>query len=128
VQLVFPDEFARTKCGIPRDSGHLSDVFGITRGHVGKVLSKWRLGQQALHRPLSLTDEQEQIACDFIRGESHTGNYVTQRVLLNFVEERFRMTLTHGRIQKFLSRHFASVAKAAVSPQELRRLQTPQCY
>jgi hypothetical protein len=86
------------------------------------------LGRKAPHRPLGLTDEQEQIACSFIREGSHTGNYVTQRELFNFVEERFRVTLTHGWIQKFLSRHSAGVARAGVSPQELPRLQTPRCY
>jgi transposase len=127
-QLVFLNECARTECGVPVDSGHLSDVFGRTRERVRKVLSKRRLGRKAPHRSLSLTDEQEQIACDFMQEESHTGNYVTQRELLNFLEERFRVTLTHGWIQKFLSGHSASVTKAIVSPQEPPRLQTPRCY
>jgi hypothetical protein len=38
------------------------------------------------------------------------------------------MTLTHCWIQKFLSRHSASVAKAVISPQEFPHLQTSRYY
>jgi hypothetical protein len=37
------------------------------------------------------------------------------------------VTLTHGWIQKFFSRHSTSVANAVVSPHELPRLQTSRC-
>jgi hypothetical protein len=77
---------------------------------------------------LTLILEQELLACDFICEGSQTGNYVTQRELLNFVEERFHVTLTHGWISTFLSRHSEIMGKAIVSPQELPRLQTPRCY
>jgi hypothetical protein len=50
-QLVFLEAFARTECGIPLDSGHLSEVFNLTREHVRKILSKWRLGCKSHHRP-----------------------------------------------------------------------------
>jgi hypothetical protein len=77
---------------------------------------------------LTLTLEQEPLACDFICEESQTGNFVTQSELLNCMEERFHVTLTHGWISTILSRHSEKVGRAFVSPQELPRLQTPQCY
>jgi hypothetical protein len=92
----FLEESVRTDCGIPLDSGHLSDVFNLTRERVRKILLKWRLGCKFPHRPLTLTLEQELVACDFICEGSQTGSYVTQRELLNFVEERFHVTLTRG--------------------------------
>jgi hypothetical protein len=56
-QLVFLEEFARTECGIPLDSGHLSDPFNLTRERVCKILSKWSLGCKSPHGPLTLTLE-----------------------------------------------------------------------
>jgi hypothetical protein len=47
---------------------------------------------------------------------------------LNFREERFYVTLTHGWVSTFLSRHSKNVGRAIISPQELPRLQTPRCY
>jgi hypothetical protein len=77
---------------------------------------------------LTLTLEQELLACDFIFEGSQTRNYVTQREPLNFAEERFHVTLTHGWASTFLSRDSEKVGRAIVSPRELPRLQTPQCY
>jgi hypothetical protein len=104
-QLVFLQGFARTECGIPLDSGHLSDVFNLTRERVRKILSKWRFGCESPHRLSTLTLERELLVCDFICKGSQTGNYAAQTELLNFVEERFHVTLTHGWVRTFLSRH-----------------------
>jgi hypothetical protein len=81
------EEFAQTEYGIPLDSGHLSEVFNLTRERVRIILSKWRLWCKSPHRPSTLTLEQELLACDFICEGSQTGNYVTQKELLNFMEE-----------------------------------------
>jgi hypothetical protein len=77
---------------------------------------------------LILTLEQELLVCDSICEGSQTGNDVTQRELLSFLEERFHVTLTYGWISTFLSRHSEKVRRAIVSPRELPRLQTPRCY
>jgi hypothetical protein len=127
-QLVFLDEFARVECGKPLNSGHLADVFDLTRDRVRRVLAKWKNTRGAAHRPMSLTIEQEQIVCAFIRDGSDTGNYVTQRQLLNYIEENFQKTLTYGWVESFLSRHAEEVKSADVSPRELPRLQTPRRY
>jgi hypothetical protein len=119
--LVLLDEFARTDCRVILDSGHLSDVFGLTRERVRKVLSKRHRGLKVPHRPLSLTIEEEQATCAFIREGSATGNHVTQRDVLNSVEERFGSTLAHGWIASFLARCASTVAKVVVSAREARR-------
>jgi hypothetical protein len=51
---------------------------------------------------------------------------VTQRELLNLIEEKCHMVLTHGRITPFLARNSADIAEGIFSPPELSSLQTAQ--
>jgi hypothetical protein len=77
---------------------------------------------------LTLTSEQEEILCERVREGCRSGNFVTQRELLNVIEEQFHRALTYRWVDAFLARHSAEIARVVVSPQEMPRLQTPRRY
>jgi hypothetical protein len=94
-QLVFLEEFSRTEYVRPLDSGHLGDVFGLTRDRIRKVLIKAQKSSKEPHYPLSLTHEQEIIFCALIRDGCRKGNYVTPREFFNFTKAKFQKILTY---------------------------------
>jgi hypothetical protein len=94
-QLVSLNKFARTDCAVALDTGHLADVFALTRDGLPKVLEKSKIPPRPRYRLLSVTQDQDQILCTFIREGSDTGNSVTPREVLNFIDEEFHNTLTY---------------------------------
>jgi hypothetical protein len=72
--------------------GHLADFFGLSRDRMRKVREKWKLVSRPLDPPLSLAQYQEQIRCTFMREASVTGNSVTPRELLDFIDENYPKT------------------------------------
>jgi hypothetical protein len=63
-----------------------------------------------------------------IRNGVRTGNYITQREVLNFVEAEFQKTVTSGWLDGFLSQRFDEVPRVVVAPQELPRQQILRSY
>jgi hypothetical protein len=93
-----------------------------------QVLYEARLTPTLPDCPPTLTLEQEEATCQLIRKAASTGNLVTQRKLLNFIEIEFRKILTYGWVKSFLHRKVQDVKQVWGSPQELPRLQIPQQY
>jgi hypothetical protein len=49
------------------------------------MLTESKKRARLLHRPLTLTHDQEQILCAFVRDACRTVNFVTPRALLRFI-------------------------------------------
>jgi hypothetical protein len=80
------------------------------------------------HPPLKLNEDQERSVLEFIQNGFTSGNYVTQREILNLVEERFQKTVTSGWLASFLDRWQDHIIRTVVKPQEQLRLQIPREY
>jgi transposase len=101
---VFLFDFAASKCGLGLSNQALAKVFGITPHRVLKIRSKARKSQKPPDRPLKLNEEQEASVLQCVHNGFLSGNYVTQREIVNFVEEHFRQTVTYGWLASFLER------------------------
>jgi hypothetical protein len=66
------------------DFSGLGQLFMIEASHVRKIRNKAKTKPKAAHRPLALSEEQELLIIQFIRHVLASGNYVTQRDVLNF--------------------------------------------
>lgn len=127
-QIVFLISFAESECGISLDNRTLADIFQLTPPRVHQIRCKAALKPKVDHRPLTLTSDQEEAIDLFISGEASRGNFVTQRMVLRFVEENFGKSLTYGWIEGFLSRRTSQIEKMTIAPQELTRMQIPRSY
>jgi hypothetical protein len=80
------------------------------------------------HRPLVLDPDQEADIVRFSRERFGSRNYATQKDVLNYVEEPFNKTLTHGWMKRFMDRQKNEVSGVTVAPQEKVRLEVLRCY
>lgn len=127
-QLIFLFNFASSNCGIGLSNQTLARVFEISSHQVSVVRSRGAKPDKPAHRPLSLNPQQEELILQFIEQGFSSGQYVTQRELLSFVENNFRKTLTYGWLASFLERWADHIARVVVSPQEQLRLQVPRQF
>jgi transposase len=95
-------EFAQKDCGVTLDTTCLAGYFGLTRFRIRTIRVKTQKKQRPPHRPLALSNKQELQLCEMIREKMITGNYVTKRELLNYVEANFHASLTYGWVLYFL--------------------------
>jgi hypothetical protein len=63
-----------------------------------------------------------------VREGQGSGNYVTQRGVLNFIEVQFGKHLSCHWFDYFLHRHADAVCKMSLAPQENPRLQVPRQF
>jgi hypothetical protein len=97
----------------------VAEIFNLTPSGVRTIRPKAKKTGKVPYRPLKLGEDQEAAVCEMIREAAHTGNYVTQREVLNFAEREFRKTLTYGWIDSFLHRNAGEIRRVALAPQEL---------
>jgi hypothetical protein len=71
---------------------------------------------------------QEMAVVDLIRSGCASGNYVTQRNVLPFVEREFRKYLIYSWIRSFLARNDDAVEAITIAPQEKVRLEIPRQF
>jgi hypothetical protein len=95
-QLVFIEQFAKTKCGVTIDITVFVALFELTRSRVRAIGVKAQSQQRSPYRPLALSDEQEFELYQKIRDKAITGTYVRKRELINCIEANFRTNLTYG--------------------------------
>jgi hypothetical protein len=106
----------------------LAEIFELTPSRVRTICAKAKKPERPPYRPCAIAEHQEDAVCEMIREGARTGNYVTQREVLNFVEREFRKTLTYGWFESFLRRRAADVRRVVVDPQELSRRQIPRAF
>jgi hypothetical protein len=63
-----------------------------------------------------------------IRNEARTGNHITQREVLNFVETEFQQTVAYRWLDGFLSRRVDEVRRVDVAPHDFPRRQILRSY
>jgi hypothetical protein len=127
-QVAFLPEFGATGDGIQFPGQTLAEVFVLTPSRVRTICAKAKRTQKPPYRPVTLSPHQEKAVCQMIRNGARTGNYVTQREVLNFVEIKFQKTVIYGRLENLLSRGVDEVRRVVVAPQELPRRQVPRSY
>jgi hypothetical protein len=127
-QVAFLAEFAEFDCGIRLPSTTIADVFGLTASRVRTICIKAKKPEKPPYRPLTLSVDKEGAVCRMILEGARTGNYVTQRQVLRFVETEFHKVMTYGWLDGFLKRHARDVRRVVVEPQELPRRQIPRVY
>jgi hypothetical protein len=118
-QVAFLAEFAERECSIQLLNLSLAEAFGLTASHIHTIRAKARKKQKkqkSPHRPLSVTDDQEKAIREMVRERAIAGIYVTQREILNFVETKFRKTLTCGWSECFLKQHSEDIRKTVHAP------------
>jgi hypothetical protein len=94
-QVVFMDDFIKNECGITLTAAALGAAFMIKGSHLRKIRSKAQNKSKAAHRPLALTEDDKSAVIRMIRNGHSSGNYITQRDVLNFVESQFQKGLTY---------------------------------
>jgi hypothetical protein len=127
-QLVFFCDFAQAECAVTLSAAIVAQVFGIEPSQVWKVRSKAKNRTKPPHRPPTLEPEQEEEIFALIETGYHSGNFVTQRDVLNFSEESFAKCLIYGWMNSFLSRHASRICRTIISPQEQTRLEIPRDF
>jgi hypothetical protein len=127
-QLLFLCDFAQEECGITLSAAIVARVFAIEASQVWKVRSKAKKQQKLPHRPPALLPDQEDALVALIETGYERGNFVTQRDVLNFVEDNFGKCLTYGWLRSFLSRNASRICRKTVSPQEQTRLEIPRDF
>jgi hypothetical protein len=125
---VFLHIFAETKCGKSLSNKVLGYIFEIQESNVRKIGSKAKTKARAPHRPLALNSEGQNAVIEFIEAGHSKGDFVMQRIMLNFAEANFGKCLTYGWVTTFLVRHADHVCRAVVSPQEKLRLEIPRTF
>jgi transposase len=110
------EDFIKNECGITLTSTALGAVFMTEGSHLRKIRSKAQNKPQAAHRPPVLTKDEESAVIRLIRDGYNSGNYVTQRNILNFVESQFQKCLTYRWVEYFLQRHVDIVCKKTLAP------------
>jgi hypothetical protein len=125
-QIVFLCEFGETDTTVPLSTDDIAKIFDIHPENVRQIRHRARMKQRNAHRPLTLDLEQESDVIGFIHEQFASQHYVTQRELLNYVEEKFAKILTSGWMQRFLDRHKSDVSRAIVNPQEQVRMEVPR--
>jgi hypothetical protein len=92
------DDFIKNECGITLPAAALSAAFMIEGSHLRKIPSKAQNKPKAAYRPLALTENEESAVIRLIRDGNSSGNYVTQRDVLNFVAIPKMPDISLGRI------------------------------
>jgi hypothetical protein len=78
-QLVFLADFAEIESGITFETQELAGLFQETRSSADRVLYKARSTPKLPHRPMNLTLEQEDTACQLIRNGASIGPFLTSK-------------------------------------------------
>ena len=125
-QVAFLKEFLPQNCFISCNAKLISTLFNISEGNVRKIFSKLRKIKKPVGRPLALSENQEKQLIDFIISKKETGEFMTQRQILNYIEEVFEKILTTGWLSSFLSRNSNIIIKTTIYPQEDNRLRIPR--
>jgi hypothetical protein len=117
-QLLFIDGFLQGECGTALAAAAIGGTCMIEGSHVRKIRSAVQIEPKAGHRPLALTEDEEATIVRLI-GEGHgSGNYVTQRDVLNIVEVQFGKCLTYRWVHSFLHCLAGAVCQTTLAPQE----------
>jgi hypothetical protein len=122
------DNFIKNECRITLTAATLGAAFMIEGSHLRKIRSKTQNKLKAAHPPLAFTEDEEPAVICLIRDGHSSGNYVTQRDVLNFVESQFQKCLTYRWVKYFLQRHADLVCKGILMPQENPRLQVAKQF
>jgi hypothetical protein len=99
-QVRFLCEFPETNTASPLSSEDFANIFNIRADHVSQIRHRAYVKNKSPHTPLKLDPEQETDVVRFIRERFGSQNYVTQRDILNYVEEKFTKTLTPGWMKR----------------------------
>jgi hypothetical protein len=122
------DDFIKNSCGITLTAAALGTAFMTEGSLLRKIRSKDQNKPKAAHPPLALTEDEESPAIRLIRDGQSSGNYVTQRDVLNFVESQVQKCLACRWVEYFLQCHADIVCKTILARQENPRLQVPKQF
>jgi hypothetical protein len=95
-QVVFLWEFSRSDGTIRFGTSDIAKIFNIQNHHVSSIRHKAYLKKKPPYRPTTLDSHQEENVVHFIQDGFDSWNYVTQREVLNYVEQNFGKILTYG--------------------------------
>jgi hypothetical protein len=118
---VFLYDFARSQCSISLPAAIIGQVFEIHEAHVWKIRPKAHKTARPGHRRFALSSEQEDATVALIEGRYSDGNFVRQRVPLNFAESEFGKCLTYDWVHCFPARNTSRVCQSPVSAQKQTR-------
>jgi hypothetical protein len=91
---VFFYEFVKTEYSRSLTSEVLGQAFGIDPSHVRKIRSTAEKKPKPPYRPLALNEDQTAAVVALTENGHRTGNYVTQRDVLSFIETNFQKCLS----------------------------------
>ena len=94
----------------------------------GKFFSNQKKNPKSVGRPLKLTQEQEEMAINFIGMQANNGSFETPSQLLKYIENEFKIILSYGWINTFMVRNSERICLSTIFPQEETRLQVPRTY
>jgi transposase len=115
-QLVSFYEFVKTEYSTSLTSEVLGQAFGIEPSHVRKIRSKAEKKPKRPYRPAALNEGQIAAVVAFIENGHRTRNYVTQRVVLSFIEMNFQKCLSYRWMASFLKKHANLICRLFVCP------------
>jgi hypothetical protein len=126
-QLLCVDGFPNDECGTALIVAAIGNSSRIEGSAVRRIRSKAQTKPKAAHRRLALTEDEVAGIVRLIREGNSSGNYFTQKKILNCVEVQIRKCLTHGLFDCFLHRnadilcHRSEARKVCARMQQRRR-------
>ena len=127
-QIAFLREFMPKNCLGSCNAKLISTLFNISEGNARKIVSTSKKSKKSVGRPLSLNENQEKMLIEQIISKKETGEYMTQRQILNYLEEKFSKVMTTGWLSSFIAKNSNVLAKTVIFPQEDDRLKIPRSY
>jgi hypothetical protein len=117
-------EFAQTEGNITLDNRPLADILLVTARRVHEIRYKAQTTRKPLHRPPSLTLDEEEVIHAFILSEDSGSKFVTQKEFLRFLEQNFNTTLTYGWRGGFLEWQASQLTRMQVPRSHLNQYVT----
>lgn len=127
-QIIFVKFFLENNCYVSANNKTLSLVFDMRESNIRKVLCKARKKNRKIGRPLSLTEDQENMIIEEIVSKRTTFDFLTPNQILSFTEENTGKTITRGWLNSFIFRHSDVIANTYLNPQDSLRLTVPRKY
>jgi hypothetical protein len=127
-QLLFLDDSLKDEWGITLTAVAIGDTFMIEGSHVRKIRSKAQIKPKGEYRQLAVTEDEEAAIIRLIREGHSSGNYVTQRDVLNILGVQFEKRPTCRCVDYFMHRHADAFCETTLTRQENTRLQVPKQF
>jgi hypothetical protein len=126
-QVAFLLEFVTTDCA-SNFRAQPSQKCLASRRLVSAQSAQKPKEQKPSYHPRIVSPHQEEAMRSMIRNGARTGNYVTQREVLIFVETEFPKRVASGWLDSFLPGYIDEIRRAVVPPHELSKWQIMRSY